>query len=160
MGVAFVKLTTRGRYAVTAMLDLALHAEAGPVSLADVADRQSISLAYLEQLFACLRRAELVQSIRGPGGGYRLTKESEAVSVADIIDSVDEGVDATRCGGSGDCHDGDMCLTHELWTDLSEQIHEFLGGISLAQMAARQGVRLVADRQQQAVTHRIPAQAL
>lgn len=142
-----MRLTTKGRYAVTAMLDLALHAGDGAVSLADIADRQAISISYLEQLFAKLRRRGLVVSVRGPGGGYRLSGEASDVSVSSVIDAVDESVDATRCGGQGDCQDGEMCLTHCLWTDLSEQIHQFLTDISLGDLVARHEVRGIAKRQ-------------
>ena len=129
-----MRLTTKGRYAVTAMLDLALHATEGPVSLADISKRQEISLSYLEQLFARLRRNELVSSVRGPGGGYQLSRESDAIFVAQVIDAVNESVDATRCKGQGDCKDGRECLTHHLWCQLSDQIHDFLNGISLGQL--------------------------
>ena len=110
-----MRLTTKGRYAVTAMLDLALHAQHGPVSLADISERQGISLSYLEQLFAKLRRGNLVSSVRGPGGGYQLSREKATIQVAQVIDAVNESVDATRCQGLGDCHGGDTCLTHHLW---------------------------------------------
>lgn len=142
-----MRLTTKGRYAVTAMLDLAIHADEGPVSLADISERQSISISYLEQLFARLRKNELVTSVRGPGGGYRLARGADALFVASIIDAVDEQVDATRCGGEGTCQDGEMCLTHYLWQDLSTQIHSFLAGISLGDLVRRQDVRNVSDRQ-------------
>ncbi|MCR8924180.1 Fe-S cluster assembly transcriptional regulator IscR [Dasania sp. GY-MA-18] len=142
-----MRLTTKGRYAVTAMLDLALHAKQGPVSLADISARQEISLSYLEQLFAKLRRNELVQSVRGPGGGYRLGAEAAQIVVAQIIDAVNESIDATSCGGEGNCQDGQICLTHHLWCDLSKQIHQFLSGISLADLVARQDVVAVAKRQ-------------
>ncbi|MFB9147064.1 Fe-S cluster assembly transcriptional regulator IscR [Halomonas alkalicola] len=144
-----MRLTTKGRYAVTAMLDLAMHAQAGPISLADISKRQEISLSYLEQLFARLRRAELVASVRGPGGGYLLARAPETISVARVIDAVDESVDATRCGGLSDCQQGDTCLTHHLWCELSEQIHGFLEGITLGQLAARQEVQQIADRQRE-----------
>ena len=114
-----MKLTAKGRYAVTAMLDIAVHDDEGPVSLADISGRQEISLAYLEQLFAKLRRADLVTSVRGPGGGYRLARAGDAISIADIVESVDESVDATRCRGRADCQGGATCLTHELWSDLT-----------------------------------------
>ena len=110
-----MRLTTRGRYAVTAMLDLALHANEGPVALAEISRRQDISLSYLEQLFAQLRRRGLVQSVRGPGGGYHLGKEPNAISVAEVIEAVNETTDATRCQGAGDCQKGETCLTHHLW---------------------------------------------
>ena len=142
-----MRLTTKGRYAVTAMLDVALHANEGPTSLADIADRQGISQAYLEQLFGRLRRAGLVESVRGPGGGYRLRCDPEELSVADVVGAVGEGVDATRCGGTGDCQDGETCLTHELWADLSMQIHLFLSRISLASLVRRGDVMSVARRQ-------------
>ena len=154
-----MRLTTRGRYAVTAMLDLALHDAEGPVALADVATRQDISLAYLEQLFARLRRAGPVASVRGPGGGYRLEGDAHALSVATIIDAVEESLDATRCGGSGNCQEGERCLTHDLWTALSRQVEDFLDGISLGALAAQQGIRTVAGRQdaQHPVAGRIDA---
>ncbi len=142
-----MRLTTKGRYAVTAMLDLALHAESGPVSLADISERQGISISYLEQLFAKLRRRELVVSVRGPGGGYQLAAEAQSISVASVIDAVDESVDATRCGGQGDCHEGEVCLTHHLWTDLSSRIHQFLSGITIGDLIARREIRRIAGRQ-------------
>jgi Rrf2 family transcriptional regulator, iron-sulfur cluster assembly transcription factor len=129
-----VQLTTRGRYAVTAMLDLALHAGTAPLRLSDIAARQGISLSYLEQLFSRLRRQELVLSVRGPGGGYRLGRAQEQVSIGQIIDAVDERIDVTRCGGAGDCQHGDICLTHHLWSELSENLHQFLHGITLADL--------------------------
>ena len=142
-----MRLTTKGRYAVTAMLDLAIHAESGPISLADISNRQAISLSYLEQLFAKLRRNELVTSVRGPGGGYLLSRDSADIYVAQIIDAVNEAVDATGCGGQADCQAGETCLTHHLWCDLSEQIHSFLSGISLASLVARREVQDVSARQ-------------
>jgi len=132
-----MRLTTKGRYAVTAMLDLALHQEQGPVRLAGISDRQDISLSYLEQLFAQLRRRGLVRSVRGPGGGYRLAKESSAINVAEVIAAVNETTDATRCKGKGNCHHGETCLTHHLWEDLSEQIRHFLSSITLAELVQR-----------------------
>lgn len=142
-----MRLTTKGRYAVTAMLDLALHARHEPVSLADISDRQSISVSYLEQLFAKLRKHGLVSSVRGPGGGYQLAREGREIFIAQIIDAVDESVDATRCGGRGDCQQGMTCLTHELWSDLSDQLHSFLAGISLQELVSRREVQSVALRQ-------------
>ena len=142
-----MRLTAKGRYAVTAMLDLALHAGEKPVALADISERQGISLSYLEQLFARLRRSALVSSVRGPGGGYCLSRGSEEIFVAEVIDAVNESVDATRCRGDGDCQHGDVCLTHHLWCDLSKQIHEFLGGISLADLVRRKEVQEIASRQ-------------
>ena len=142
-----MRLTTKGRYAVTAMLDIALHRHRGPVSVVDIAERQGISAAYLEQLLAKLKKNGLLASIRGPGGGYRLDRPLEEISVSCIITSVGDGVDATRCHGSGDCQDGDMCLTHELWSDLSEEIDGFLTGISLADLVGRKEIQHVATRQ-------------
>lgn len=142
-----MRLTTKGRYAVTAMLDLALHSDQGPVSLSDISNRQGISLSYLEQLFSKLRKSVLVTSVRGPGGGYRLSRLKENIYVAQIVDAVNESVDATGCGGRSDCQGGTTCLTHYLWCDLSDQIHDFLNQISLAQLVAREDVRQVAERQ-------------
>jgi len=143
-----MKLSTKGRYAVTAMLDLALHHSEGPIALAEVSARQGISLSYLEQLFAQLRREGLVTSVRGPGGGYRLGRAADAINVAEVIAAVNENIDATRCGGTGTCHEGEECLTHRLWHDLSGQIYDFLSGISLAQVIARREVQSIAERQQ------------
>ncbi len=142
-----MRLTTKGRYAVTAMLDLALHTEHGPVSLADISARQGISLSYLEQLFARLRQCNLVQSVRGPGGGYRLLGNTADISVAQVVDAVSESLDATRCEGKGNCHEGEVCLTHHLWENLSAQIHQFLSGISLADLVARGDIQAVKERQ-------------
>ena len=136
-----MKLTTRGRYAVTAMLDLAINGGKRPVSLADISGRQEISLSYLEQLFAKLRREELVTSARGPGGGYRLARSGAEIFVAEIIDAVDESVDVTNCQGKGNCHHGETCLTHHLWEDLSGQIHDFLSQISLGDLMEGGGRR-------------------
>lgn len=142
-----MRLSTKGRYAVTAMLDLALHERHGPVTLADISACQNISLSYLEQLFAKLRRHGLVKGVRGPGGGYRLGRPAERISVADIIIAVDENVDTTRCHGRENCQNGERCLTHELWSELSDQIFGFLDGISLAQLITRPSVQAVARRQ-------------
>lgn len=142
-----MRLTTKGRYAVTAMLDLALHSDTGPVSLAHISSRQEISLSYLEQLFSKLRQNDLVCSIRGPGGGYRLNRSMNDIFVAQIIDAVNESVDATNCNGEGNCQKGEVCLTHCLWTDLSKKIHQFLGNISLSDMVSRRDVQQIAARQ-------------
>lgn len=142
-----MRLTTKGRYAVTAMLDLAIHYKNGPITLADISKRQGISLSYLEQLFSRLRKNGLVDSARGPGGGYRLSRAAAEICVADVITAVDEKVDAMRCDGRGNCQDNGPCLTHELWCDLSDQILEFLKGIDLEQLVERKGVRDVAARQ-------------
>ncbi len=142
-----MRLTTKGRYAVTAMLDLAVHHDRGPIALADIAARQGISLAYLEQLFARLRKHGLVQSARGPGGGYRLGRPAGAIAIAEVIRSVDEGVDATRCKGMQNCQGSERCLTHDLWEDLSRRIEEFLSGITLGELVERQTVKAVSARQ-------------
>lgn len=142
-----MKLSTKGRYAVTAMMDLAIHDGFGPVTLADISQCQGISLSYLEQLFAKLRKKGLVEGVRGPGGGYRLARPASHVTVADIISAVDEKVDATRCSGKENCQNGRRCLTHELWSDLSQQIFTFLSGITLAQFVERSSVQEVAKKQ-------------
>lgn len=142
-----MRLTTKGRYAVTAMLDLALHSDQGPVSLADISVRQGISLSYLEQLFARLRQFKLVKSVRGPGGGYQLMGNTSEISVAQVVDAVSESLDATRCEGKGNCHEGEVCLTHHLWENLSEQIHRFLSDITLADLVSRKDIRAVSERQ-------------
>lgn len=153
-----MRLTTRGRYAVTAMLDLVMNHDSHPVSLADISRRQQISLSYLEQLFARLRRGGLVNSVRGPGGGYLLAASADAISVASIIDAVDESVDSTRCGGQSDCQEGDTCLTHHLWCELSDQIHGFLAGVTLGSLARREEIRHIAIRQRRRIDDdRIPA---
>lgn len=155
-----MRLTTKGRYAVTAMLDLALRADKGPVSLAEISNRQGISLSYLEQLFAKLRGNELVSSVRGPGGGYRLSRDATLISVAQIIDAVNESVDATSCGGEGDCQQGEKCLTHDLWCLLSEKIHDFLAAITLAGLVSSQGVQDVSARQQRQSNEERPVTVL
>lgn len=142
-----MRLTTKGRYAVTAMLDLAVHAINGPITLADISQRQGISLSYLEQLFAKLRKSELVSSARGPGGGYRLSRSSYEINIADIITAVDEKVDATRCNREGDCQDGEACLTHRLWIDLSDLLYDFLHNITLGTLVENRHVKEVAARQ-------------
>ena len=141
-----MRLTTKGRYAVTAILDVALHRTAGPVALAAISSRQRISQSYLEQLFGKLKRADLVRSVRGPGGGYELARDPDDISVSAILSAVGEGFDATRCGGAGDCHDGHVCLTHELWADLSMQIDLFLSRISVGTLLQRGDVMSVARR--------------
>lgn len=145
-----MKLTSKGRYAVTAMLDVTIHASYGPVSLADISERQGISLSYLEQLFSKLRKHGLVNSIRGPGGGYRLGKCSAEIAVADVISAVNESVDATKCQGKGNCQGGEQCLTHSLWEGLSERIEEFLKNITLAELVAKNDVQTVSKRQNSA----------
>jgi len=144
-----MKLTTKGRYAVTAILDLALHAGNGPVSLVEISERQDISLSYLEQLFSKLRRQGLVNSMRGPGGGYSLSRLPNEIAVSNIIMAVDENLDITNCGNAaGGCHDTNKrCLTHNLWLDLSNRIQSFLDDISLQDMMDKREVLEVATRQ-------------
>ena len=129
-----MRLTTKGRFAVTAMIDLAMHHGSGPVTLAEISGRQKISLSYLEQLFGKLRRHNLVESVRGPGGGYVLARDMGDVSVTEIILAVDEPIDATQCGGKENCHDDRKCLTHDLWAALNERIFDYLGGVNLRQL--------------------------
>lgn len=143
-----MKLTTKGRYAVTAMLDLALHYGEGPITLADIAQRQGISLSYLEQLFSRLRKRSLVSSVRGPGGGYSLGKEAKEIFVGEVISAVDENMDTTRCHGAHNCQNNERCLTHDLWSDLSNQIYSYLNNISLQDLMDRKAVREVAERQE------------
>jgi Rrf2 family iron-sulfur cluster assembly transcriptional regulator len=133
-----MRLTTKGRFAVTAMIDLAMNAGQGPVTLAEISQRQKISLSYLEQLFGKLRRQSLVKSTRGPGGGYRLAKNPEEMSVADIIMAVDEPIDATQCGGMENCHDDHKCLTHDLWSSLNAHIFDYLRGVTLGGLVEKQ----------------------
>ncbi|MGB5735985.1 MAG: Fe-S cluster assembly transcriptional regulator IscR [Thiohalocapsa sp.] len=140
-----MRLTTKGRYAVTAVLDLAIHQGQGPISLADIADRQGISLSYLEQLFSKLRRRALVSSVRGPGGGYHLAREASAIYVAEVITAVDEHIDTTRCGGAGNCKDSGPCLTHDLWLDLSDRIYGYLNKISLQDLVERRSDLSLSD---------------
>ena len=144
-----MRLTTKGRYAVTAMLDLAFHSQRKPVTLTDIATRQTISLSYLEQLFARLRRAGIVKGVRGPGGGYRLNMKTSDINIADIITAVDEQIDSTRCGGEANCQKHQACLTHDLWMGLSEQIRTYLKGITLAELLEKNHVQEVARRQDQ-----------
>lgn len=132
-----MRLTTKGRYAVTAVLDLAIHDSKGPICLAEIAERQEISLSYLEQLFSKLRRSGLVLSVRGPGGGYQLARAATSIDVAAIIAAVDEHIDTTRCGGAANCHDSGRCLTHDLWTDLSVLIQDYLSSITVQQLVDR-----------------------
>jgi Rrf2 family transcriptional regulator, iron-sulfur cluster assembly transcription factor len=133
-----MRLTTKGRFAVTAMIDLALRQHSGPVTLAGIAERQRISLSYLEQLFGKLRRNHLVASVRGPGGGYCLAKPMLQMSVADIIQAVDETLDATQCGGRGDCHDDHPCMTHNLWTSLNQKMFDYLRSVTLQELVDQQ----------------------
>ena len=133
-----MKLTSKGRYAVTAMLDVTIHAVSGPVSLADISERQGISLSYLEQLFSRLRKEGLVTSVRGPGGGYRTAIDCKTLTVKDIITSVDEQIDATKCGGNENCHEGDRCITHNLWASLNHKILDYLESLTLAQLIDEQ----------------------
>ena len=148
-----MRLTTKGRYAVTAVLDLAFHQENGPVSLAAISERQAISLSYLEQLFARLRRNGVVKSTRGPGGGYSLNRESNEISISDIIMAVDESCQVASCDDANSCSGDYQCLTHDLWNELSNEIRTFLDGITLAEMMANKKVQEVSIRQDQVQTN-------
>ncbi len=133
-----MRLTTKGRFAVTAMMDLALRGDDGPVALAGVSERQKISLSYLEQLFGKLRRYSLVDSVRGPGGGYCIARPLNMVTVADIVRAVDEPLDATQCGGRENCLDDHRCMTHDLWAALNAKMYDYLSSVTLADLAERQ----------------------
>lgn len=133
-----MRLTTKGRFAVTAMIDLAMRHGGGPVTLSEISERQKISLSYLEQLFGKLRRHALVDSVRGPGGGYCLAKKIDEVSIADIILAVDEPIDATQCGGKENCHDDHKCITHDLWASLNDRIFDYLQSVKLSQLVVSQ----------------------
>ncbi len=145
-----MRLTTKGRYAVTAALDLALHQENGPVPLAAISERQGISLSYLEQLFAKLRRNKIVSSTRGPGGGYRLTNSAADISISDIILAVDEACQVVDCDDGDGCHGGYQCLTHDLWQELSNEIRDFLDGITLSEILSLESVNDISMRQDKA----------
>lgn len=132
-----MKLTTKGRYAVTAVMDLALHYDDGPIALASISERQHISLSYLEQLFGRLRKNGLVTSVRGPGGGYRLASAPDDITVSSVIVAVNEKVETTSCGGSANCNDNTQCLTHDLWEALSQQINDFLDHVTLGKLVAQ-----------------------
>jgi Rrf2 family iron-sulfur cluster assembly transcriptional regulator len=144
-----MRLTTKGRFAVTAMLDLALRQSAGPVSLSAISQRQQISLSYLEQLFGRLRKHELVDSTRGPGGGYRLARDAQDITIADIIVSVDEPLDATQCGGKENCggHENQPCMTHDLWAALNQRMVDFLDSVTLKQLAEEQHAKGIVVRE-------------
>ncbi|MDO5356520.1 MAG: Fe-S cluster assembly transcriptional regulator IscR [Conchiformibius sp.] len=129
-----MRLTTKGRFAVTAMIDLAMHAQERAVKLNAISQRQQISLSYLEQLFAKLRRAGLVESVRGPGGGYVLAKSAEQINIAQIIAAAEDSLDATLCSGRANCQSGAPCLTHHLWENLNRTIDDYLSGITLASL--------------------------
>lgn len=133
-----MRLTTKGRFAVTAMIDLALRCSKGPVTLAGISERQEISLSYLEQLFGKLRRRGLVDSVRGPGGGYCLARPLAEITVAEIICAVDEPLDTTQCGGKENCRDEDRCMTHDLWSTLNRKIHDYLSSVTLAELVSKQ----------------------
>jgi Rrf2 family iron-sulfur cluster assembly transcriptional regulator len=139
-----MRLTTKGRFAVTAMVDLAMRQTRGPVTLAAISERQHISLSYLEQLFGKLRRRKLVSSVRGPGGGYNLALPAQSVSVADIVVAVDEPLDATQCGGKENCLDDRRCMTHDLWATLNAKMYDYLSSVTLADLVAHQNGKQVA----------------
>lgn len=157
-----MRLTTKGRFAVTAMIDLALRQNKGPVTLAGISERQEISLSYLEQLFGKLRRHKIVESVRGPGGGYTLARRADKVTVADIIIAVDEPIDATQCGGKENCRSADheggsRCMTHELWSTLNAKMVDYLDSVSLQDLVDQQRAKLV--EQNVILMHRTQAAA-
>ena len=154
-----MRLTTKGRFAVTAMLDLALHESTGPVTLAEISGRQKISLSYLEQLFGKLRRHQLVESVRGPGGGYHLARDAAAVSVADIVRAVEEPLDSTQCGGRENCHGNERCMTHDLWAELNTTVYGFLEGVKLSQLVEKQRTKPVSVVRGGSKTHPHPVSA-
>jgi Rrf2 family iron-sulfur cluster assembly transcriptional regulator len=154
-----MRLTTKGRFAVTAMLDLALHGDRGPVTLSGISERQKISLSYLEQLFGKLRRRELVESVRGPGGGYHLARAASLVSVADIVRAVEEPIDSTQCGGRENCLDNQRCMTHDLWEELNTTVYGFLEGVSLSQLVEKQRNKHVSVVRSPSRTHSSPISA-
>lgn len=159
-----MRLTTKGRFAVTAMVDLGMRHGGGPVTLAEISARQKISLSYLEQLFGRLRRHGLVDSVRGPGGGYCIAKDMSAISVASIILAVDEPIDATQCAGKENCHDDQKCLTHDLWASLNEKIFSYLESVSIRQLVDNQrakeaGVAPVHDMRRVSPKSRVPVSA-
>ena len=139
-----MRLTTKGRFAVTAMVDLAMRQNRGPVTLAAISERQHISLSYLEQLFGKLRRSKLVSSVRGPGGGYNLAQPAQGITVADIVTAVDETLDATQCGGRENCHEEKRCITHDVWATLIEKMYDYLSSVTLADVVAHQAGKPVA----------------
>ena len=152
-----MRLTTKGRFAVTAMVDLGMRQTRGPVTLAAISERQHISLSYLEQLFGKLRRRKLVSSVRGPGGGYRLAQPIQSITVAEIVIAVDEPLDATQCGGKENCADDKRCMTHELWANLNKKMHEYLSSVSLADLVAQQAVKPVAVLQDKRPVEKVAA---
>ncbi len=154
-----MRLTTKGRFAVTAMLDLALHGAKGPVTLSGISERQKISLSYLEQLFGKLRRRELVESVRGPGGGYHLARDASRVSVADIVRAVEEPIDSTQCAGRENCLDNQRCMTHDLWEELNSTVYGFLSGVSLAQLVEKQRNASISVVRAPAKSHSSPISA-
>ena len=155
-----MRLSTKGRYAVTAMLDLAIHYDDGPVTLAGISETQGISLSYLEQLFVHLKKGKLVEGLRGPGGGYQLARAPEEISIAQVINAIGEGIDVTLCGGNEDCQDGERCLTHALWDRLGKEIHDFMDDITLASFLSRDKVSAIVRRQQSELAIPVPEPTL
>jgi Rrf2 family iron-sulfur cluster assembly transcriptional regulator len=151
-----MRLTTKGRFAVTAMVDLSMRQARGPVTLAAISERQRISLSYLEQLFGKLRRAKLLTSVRGPGGGYCLARDMAQISVADIVVGVDEPIDSTQCGGKENCHDDKKCITHDLWAKLNEHIFDYLDALTLKQLVDDQKAKQTGVAQVQDMRETLP----
>ena len=144
-----MKLTTKGRYAIVAMIDIALYTSNTPISLSEISKRQNISLAYLEQLFSKLKTKSLVKSVRGPGGGYKLDRNPSKITLFEIITAVDENMDQTQCGGAMNCNNDKPCLTHYVWTDLTKQINDYMKGVSLGDVILRNDIRNIVDKRRE-----------
>tara|TARA_Y100000590_G_scaffold78450_2_gene87183 strand:+ start:251 stop:709 length:459 start_codon:yes stop_codon:yes gene_type:complete len=144
-----MKLTTKGRYAIVAMIDIALFQKKTPISLSEISKRQDISLSYLEQLFSKLKTKSLVKSVRGPGGGYKLDREASEITLFEIITAVDENMDQTQCGGAMNCSNDKPCLTHYVWTDLTKQIHDYMKGVSLSDVIVRYDIQNIVDKRRE-----------
>ncbi|MEC8996361.1 MAG: Rrf2 family transcriptional regulator [Pseudomonadota bacterium] len=144
-----MKLTTKGRYAIVAMIDIALYTSNTPISLSEISKRQNISLSYLEQLFSKLKTKSLVKSVRGPGGGYKLDRNPSKITLFEIITAVDENMDQTQCGGAMNCNNDKPCLTHYVWTDLTKQINDYMKGVSLGDVILRNDIRNIVDKRRE-----------
>ncbi|MEC7832632.1 MAG: Rrf2 family transcriptional regulator [Pseudomonadota bacterium] len=144
-----MKLTTKGRYAIVAMIDIALYTSNTPISLSEISKRQNISLSYLEQLFSKLKTKSLVKSVRGPGGGYKLDRNPSKITLFEIITAVDENMDQTQCGGAMNCNNDKPCLTHYVWTDLTKQINDYMKGVSLGDIILRNDIRNIVDKRRE-----------
>ena len=144
-----MKLTTKGRYAIVAMIDIALYTSNTPIPLSEISKRQNISLSYLEQLFSKLKTKSLVKSVKGPGGGYKLDRNPSKITLFEIITAVDENMDQTQCGGAMNCNNDKPCLTHYVWTDLTKQINDYMKGVSLGDVILRNDIRNIVDKRRE-----------